>query len=285
MRILYVVHQFLPRHIAGTELYTHRLALGMQSRGHEPLVFTTEAYHGESQSIVREKDLDGLRVIEAVHNNTFPDFAGSYLDEEKEHQFAAVLDEFEPDVVHFQHLHQHSIRDIGIAKDRGLPVAYTLHEFWLMCVHHGWLVRPGFELCPGPQVDDCARCAQTCMPAPSAGNTEEDWRHAWREREQTLREQLDRVDLFVSPSRFLRQRFVEAGWIAPKTGSSSRTTVCPPTCRRPRARTARARCASASSARSRSGRASTSSSRPSRSSPPARPRSISGGCSSTSKTT
>lgn len=213
MRILYVVHQFLPRHIAGTEIYTNNLARGIQGRGHDVAVFTTEAYHGESQATLREKDLDGLRVFEAVHNNVFPSFEGSYLDAEKESQFQQVLDEFAPDVVHFQHLHQHSIRNIRIAKDRGLRVAYTLHEFSLLCVHHGWLTKPGYELCAGPKAIECAACAKTCMPTPSAGDSDENWIEAWRAREAAVREALDLVDIFVSPSRFLRQRFIDAGWI------------------------------------------------------------------------
>lgn len=213
MRILYVVHQFLPRHIAGTELYTDTLARGMQARGHDVAILSTEAYHGIAQSTMTEKTHDGLRVFEAVHNNAFPNFEGSYLDPEKEAQFREVLDTFEPELVHFQHLHQHSIRNISIAKDRGLPVVYTLHEFWLLCVHHGWLTKPGYELCAGPEADACTRCAMTCMPAPASGSDVEDFSAAWKERERELRAQLARVDHFVSPSRFLRDRFIASGWV------------------------------------------------------------------------
>lgn len=216
MRILYVVHQFVPRHIAGTELYTDTLARAMTARGHEVAIFSTEAYHGVPHSTMQGKTHNGLRVFEAVHNNSFSDFENSYIDPEKEAQFRDVLRSYGPDVVHFQHLHQHSIRNISIAKDLGLPVAYTLHEFWLLCVHHGWLAKPGYELCSGPNAEECARCAMTCMPRPRAGDAFEDWRSAWLERERVLRAELDRVDLFVSPSRFLRERFLDAGWIPPE---------------------------------------------------------------------
>ncbi|MCB9881589.1 MAG: glycosyltransferase family 4 protein [Planctomycetes bacterium] len=232
LRILYVVHQFVPRHVAGTELYTEHLARGMQARGHEVAVFATEAYHGEPQSTLREKDLTGLRVFEAVHNNAFADFESSYLDPEKEAQFERVLDAFSPDVVHVQHLCQHSLNDLAIAKRRGLPIVYTLHEFWLLCVHNGWLVRPGYELCAGPEAAACAACAKTCCPAPKAGTGEREWLEAWLARDATVRAALEHVDLFVSPSHFLRERFVEAGLIAAEKIIASDNGSPPHTLRR-----------------------------------------------------
>ncbi len=213
LRILYVVHQFVPRHIAGTELYTEHLARAMQARGHEVAVFTTEAYHGEAQSTLREKDHAGLRVYEAVHNNAFPDFEGSYIDSEKEAQFERVLDSFEPDLVHVQHLCMHSIGDLAIAKRRALRIVYTLHEFWLLCVHHGWLARPGYVLCDGPEAQQCANCAKVACPTPKRGDHDDAWLAAWCARDTYVRDALDNVDLFVSPSRFLRERFVAAGYI------------------------------------------------------------------------
>ena len=104
------MHQFLPKHIAGTELYTRNLAVELAKRGHGVAVFTTEAYAGEAQSTMRRKNLDGLDIFEAVHNNSFADFESSYLDPVKEAQFREVLTAVSPDIVHIQHLHQHSPR-------------------------------------------------------------------------------------------------------------------------------------------------------------------------------
>ena len=212
LTVLFVVHQFLPKHIAGTELYTRNLAVELERRGHRSVVFTTEAYAGEPQSTMRRKTHQGLEVWEAVHNNAFPNFEASYLDPEKEGQFREVLDAVQPDVVHVQHLHQHSLAYVDIAKAAGIRVVYTLHEFWLMCVHHGWLARPGFVLCEGPQADECARCA-AWMPASRDGLSQLD---AWNARDAAVRAMLDRVDLLVSPSRFLRDRFLANGYASPE---------------------------------------------------------------------
>ena len=42
MKIALVVHQFLPRHRTGTELYGHHLARAFRTLGHEPRVFCYE---------------------------------------------------------------------------------------------------------------------------------------------------------------------------------------------------------------------------------------------------
>ena len=212
LKVLFVVHQFLPKHIAGTELYTRNLAVELAKRGHGVAVFTTEAYAGEAQSTMRRKDLDGLEIFEAVHNNAFADFESSYRDPVKEAQFREVLAAVSPDIVHIQHLHQHSLGYVEIAKELGLPVVYTLHEFWLMCVHHGWLARPGYVLCQGPEATECARCAEW-MPDSGEGLSKLE---AWKARDAAVRSMLAKVDLLVSPSRFLRERFLANGYSEPE---------------------------------------------------------------------
>jgi len=215
VKTLFVVHQFLPRHIAGSELYTYHLAKALQRRGHEVCVYTTEAYVDRETSELTQKEWDGIPVWEAVHNNTVATFEESYLDEEKEAQFRRVLDDVQPDVVHVQHLHQHSIGYLDIAHERGLPIVYTLHEYLLMCLRFGWLVRPGWVLCDGPDPSACAACAEHLpLPRAPAPAGQPPYLAAVEERQRVIAEALDKVDLFVSPSRFLRQRFVDTGLIA-----------------------------------------------------------------------
>lgn len=209
--LLFVVHQFLPRHIAGTELYTWNLARALAARGHDVTVYTTEAHAGDSTSVLREKQLDGLKIWEAVHNNGLATFEHSYLDPEKEQQFRRVLDATEPELVHVQHLNQHSLGYLDVLERLGTPIVYTLHEFSLMCLRFGWLVRPGWVLCDGPVPEECARCSEW-MPEPALDS---DRTAAVERRLATVRSALSRVDLFLSPSRFLRDRFLANGFVEP----------------------------------------------------------------------
>ena len=235
MRILVVVHQFLPRDSAGTEVYAHRLAKALQARGHELSVYYTVRDPARPQYALRRGVYDGLPFFEVVHNHEFPDFRSVYKDARMEQHLRTVLDAVRPDVVHVQHLHLHSIGYPEIIKERGLPIVFTLAEYLLICLR-SWLVKPDFTLCEGPAVEECARCATRVSPPIKAvrvqsgprpryslrrflGKVQRRFRprsyvpeveRRWRE----IKRALDRVDLFIAPSRFLRDRFVESGMVA-----------------------------------------------------------------------
>lgn len=204
MRILYVVHQILPpRHVAGTEIYTLRLARAIQARGHEPVLFFTESYADREQYDLARGTFEGLPFFEAVHNYGFPSFRHTWRDERMEALFERVLGLARPDLVHFQHLHLHSIGYIDLAAAAGLPMVYTLHEYLLICPRGGQLLRPGLRPCPGPEQAECARCTGASL-------------EELRLRREGIRERLERVGLFIAPSEFLRRRFIEEGLIPPE---------------------------------------------------------------------
>ena len=47
--------------------------------------------------------------------------------------FAGLLDDIGPDVVHIGHLNHLSTSLVFKAKERRIPVVFTLHDYWLMC--------------------------------------------------------------------------------------------------------------------------------------------------------
>jgi glycosyltransferase involved in cell wall biosynthesis len=243
MNILMVVHQFLPRHLAGSEVYTYRLAQALRARGHRVHIFCTEIRPERPQYELTRGEFHGIPCFEAVHNRIFPSFRHSYRDPEMERLFGRVLDEAGPDIMHIQHLYLHSIGYIDIARRRGVPILYTLHEYMLMCLNSGLLLRPGARLCDGPEPAECARCAAVAYPflpverrlarlpgllqrlatralglakITAGGNGSEHlYQAAVRLRRSEVLAALAKVDLFVSPSRFLRNRFVSDGMIPP----------------------------------------------------------------------
>jgi len=240
MNILMVVHQFLPRHVAGSEIYTYRLAQALRERGHRVQLFFTEIRPDRPQYELSRGEFEGIPYFEAVHNRVFASLGQLYRDPQMEQLFERVLDQVTPDIVHVQHLHLHSIGYIDLARRRRLPLLYTLHEYMLMCLNEGLLLRPGPTLCGGPEPEACARCALVAYPdipvdrdtgigrlvtrmrkalgfptlMPSANGNERAYRAAVRVRRRDIETELAKVDLFISPSRFLRQRFIDEGMIA-----------------------------------------------------------------------
>ena len=159
MRILQVIHDFLPHHAAGSELYTFYLAKELQKR-HSVYVMFTEVDHAKAQYHYRRSSYQGLPYYEVVHNHLYRRFEDTYVDARMDGVFSRILDEVRPDVVHLQHLLNHSLGYIAIAKKRGIPVVFTLHDYWLSCFNGGQRIRPDLAVCDEIDVSSCADCAR-----------------------------------------------------------------------------------------------------------------------------
>ena len=91
MRVLFVSHDFLPRHAAGTEIYTWQLAKRLQQRGHEVHVFTTEKDVARADRSLARREFDGLPVHELVNNLFYEGFRETYDWPPAERAFAANM--------------------------------------------------------------------------------------------------------------------------------------------------------------------------------------------------
>ncbi len=214
-RILMVVHQFLPRHVAGTEIYTWRVAKELRRRNDVVILYAEMRHDRPKYSAVRGS-FDGIPVIEMAHDDGFPTFGHTYRSPEAEHLFEEVLDVERPDIVHIQHLHFFSLGLPAIAAGRGLPVVYTLHEFLLLCPRGGQMLREDLELCEAVVPSRCAGCiGNRPLRLPGDLSGPADHEAAIRDRLAAVRAMVPHVDLFISPSAFLRDVFVREGVIPP----------------------------------------------------------------------
>jgi glycosyltransferase involved in cell wall biosynthesis len=273
VKILVIVHQFPPQESAGTEVYAWKLAKELQRRGHVLTVYYTQRDPERKQYSLRRGSFDGLPFFEVVNNHEFTTFRSTWKDARMEEHLASILEEVQPDVVHVQHLHLHSIGYLERIHARRIPIVYTLAEYLNICPRNGWMVKLDFSLCAGPELGECARCARGIWPAPSSEEvltiykpvsvpppSEPYRRYSWSRflrkvqrrigvenghpepapptfvEEQTprlpddldpylpgvelrwreIKEGLANVDLFIAPSRFLLERFVDAGMVAPE---------------------------------------------------------------------
>jgi len=153
MRILQVIHDFLPHHAAGAELYCFYLSRQLAKR-HSVYLMFTEVDHAKPQYYHRRSSYMGLPFYEVTHNHVYRRFEDTYADPAMDRVFASVLDDVRPDVVHFQHLLNHSIDYIPIARKRGIPVVFTLHDYWLSCPNGGQRIRPDLHVCEEIETDN-----------------------------------------------------------------------------------------------------------------------------------
>lgn len=214
MRVLLVIHGYPMRFNAGSEVYTQTLARGLADR-HEVRVFTRqEDASAPPYSLVDEVDDGDPRVALRVINNAAS--RDRYRHDEIDDAFDDVLNEFRPNIVHVGHLSHLSTSLVQRAARRGIPMVYTLHDFWLMCPRGQFIQRTAstaeepFSVCHG---QEDRKCAQKCYSLYFSGATElhesesATWTSWVRERMSHVRQMTDSVDRFIAPSQHLLARY------------------------------------------------------------------------------
>ncbi|MBL8621204.1 MAG: glycosyltransferase [Myxococcales bacterium] len=216
MKIVQVIHGYPMRYNAGSEVYTQTLCHGLAARGHAVHVFTREEDPFAPDGRVR-REPDPACADVAVHVVNHAESRDRYRSPLIDQQFAELLDELHPEVVHVGHLNHLSTSLVLQASARSIPILFTLHDYWLMCPR-GQLMqmhaRPDGE--PWPACDGQAdrKCAERCYARYHSGAPEEHERDVayWADwvarRMRHVREVAEHVDLFLAPSHDLRERYV-----------------------------------------------------------------------------
>lgn len=175
-------------------------------------------------------------IAEAEHNNTF---FGGY--------FRAYLKQYNPDVVHFFHLHRMSASMIDACCEANIPTVMTPTDFWLVCPTFQ-LLLPDNTLCAGPDADgvNCLRhivllsqprvvnSAVSLLPDRAVGFvinkvkqaapvSEGVWSYvqALSRRPDFLKERFKKLDRVLVPSRHLERILKDNGF------TSDNVVFCP----------------------------------------------------------
>jgi len=199
MHILYISNLFPPRIVGGAELFAGTLAQYVAEAGADVTVITLGHPNGQSLPF------PGVRLIHVTPWNIYDPYDGrdrSVLrrvafhlwDSLNLHAFKRVLALFrilKPDIVH-----THNLPGFGelvwlAAKRLGTPVVHTAHDFHLLCPRTT-LLRSNGSLCTYP--------ALACK--------------VWRRWHFSMSRW---VDWFVSPSKFLLKKHLDAGLKARNT--------------------------------------------------------------------
>jgi len=247
MKILYIIHQYLPNFHAGAENYTHSLAHAMADLGHDVFVVATEPLSKNDYHIEEYKE-GNVNVIK-IHKNVsvITGLEDTYTDFRYEEAFKGIFEKINPEFVHVQHLLYTSVGIIDFIKKRNIPIVYTLHDSWLECLRIAKLDYKN-EICTGWSPEKCATCYNHSKlyigNKKTAGairkilnvflkseillrflesikktiidlrpkNSKD--RYFIEKRYDSLHGIVDLVDLFISPSQFLLDSYVK--WEIPK---------------------------------------------------------------------
>jgi len=231
-RILYVNHGYPPNYNGGSEVYAQTLAIHMRKSGQfssvHVLAREEDPYRPDFEIRRTVDQLDSeLPVLLMNYPREAPYFR--FVAEPVDSVFREVMNEIQPDIVHFHHLNHLSLTLPTIAKEYGAAVLYTIHDFWLMCPRGQFLVTgvtsSGSE--PWQQCDgqNGAKCARQCYVgryasgvtscssdsgSPSSVELEQEYWTNWIDRRMsTTQTACNSIDYFIAPSKHLYARFIK----------------------------------------------------------------------------
>lgn len=204
-KVLYICHNHPSVRPGGAELYAWELYQAMHSSSEfEPIflarVGSPTPHPGTPFGTI---DGDSNQYLFYTDSSDFDSFYGTVRNKEiLTKSFHEFLLAHQPDVVHLQHtffLGYDIIRQIKNTLPN-TPIVYTLHEFLPICFHHGQMIRTqNYERCNTSSPRRCNECFPHISP------------QTFFMRKHYIQSHLSLVDLFLTPSRFLLERYREWG--------------------------------------------------------------------------
>jgi glycosyltransferase involved in cell wall biosynthesis len=206
LRVLFLSHNHPSFHPGGAEIYALHLHRAMRRSGRFECLLVAAAAgrnfpHHVNRAFFRVREDDPSELVWSV-----PHFDDFYFTSHEKKSYTrdlrTLLQTFRPDVVHVQHtlrLGVEALTEIRRSCPR-TPIVYTLHEFLLLCFSRGIMLRRNTDERCGEAAP--WRCHQ-CFPERTA--------EEFVLRERFIKTHLESVDLFLAPSRYLQQQYVDWG--------------------------------------------------------------------------
>lgn len=210
LRILFVVHGFLPDSAAGTELHTLWIARELKKRGHQVKVLYPAIDANKPANQINEgkyQDIDIARINIHVDG----DLVHEFWNEQEGESIAEYATRFNANLVHFQHLLRISASAVEACHKRGLPTVMTSHDGWFLCEQFHFVNSKG-DFCTGPEtVDKCVRCFTERHSDIDFTDKIPDLFYYLAMRREYLRKTMDSIDCMIIPSEYLANCFSDYG--------------------------------------------------------------------------
>ncbi|MED4730247.1 glycosyltransferase [Aneurinibacillus migulanus] len=202
--------QVYPKPSGGVERYAYDLIHGLARLGKEIEFHNFIAYpkgytrnlDTEPSSNIYHENVEVDRGVK-IEFNPLMDCVNPNLEE----IFSQFLDRVKPDIVHFQHIHDLSGSLIGVAKEKGAKVVFTVHDYWTICPRL-FLLDRDLNLCEGPNLG--ARCFGCIVDKKDRNNYQ--LFSAFLLRYQFMKDILkEKVDIIVAVSSTVRNKLIKEG--------------------------------------------------------------------------
>jgi glycosyltransferase involved in cell wall biosynthesis len=204
LRVLVVSHAHPAVSLGGAEIASHNLHCGLNALPNVKSVYLARVGHPvprHAASALMSHRLADDEVL--FHTDDYDHFFLSTRDTQAiRRDLLRFARDFKPHVVHFHHVLGIGLEALYALRETfpHAAILVTFHEYLSICHHHGQMVkRPSGQLCETASPIAC----HGCFPDIPVSR--------FLKRETFARGMLSLADAFVSPSRFLAERYVKWG--------------------------------------------------------------------------
>lgn len=210
-KILFANYRFFPG--AGDVTYLWNLEELLKSKGYSVSFFSMNhpmnRFDQNNDLFMEYIDFRSLNENKNIHN-AFKVLSRVFYSKEARQKFSKLLDRIQPDIIHLHNIHHHiSPSIIFEGEKRKIPIVWTLHDFKLICPNTSFVIDKTNEICElcrdGRYYHaTIKKCKKNSLLASTTAAIE-GYIHQSMKISQ-------KIDLFISPSQFLREKFIDYGF-------------------------------------------------------------------------
>ena len=189
----------------GSERAVLELGTGLHARGHQVYWFGMDhpqnSVPADTSAVVKQRHYRGTSL------RRYRDAAAMIYSMHAKRQFETFLRRVQPHIVHLHNIyHQLTPSILDAARQAGIPVVMTLHDYKLVCPRYDMLRH-------GTICDQCVEQGPTsCLRNRCAGSWGASLLLTCESAVHRSRGSYDAVRVFLTPSRFLRRVMERGGW-------------------------------------------------------------------------
>lgn len=210
LRILHIVHQYLPDKVGGTELYTRTLARHQAALGHDVAVFTPSPSSNSAMPVLE----DGVRIyrIPVANRSATAVFLSTFRQPQLNEAFRKCLRQENPQIIHIEHLMGLPVSLVSDIQTAQIPYLVTLHDYWHLCANAQLLTNYDETICDGPDWwFNCAHCALARSGHAKAYPVIPVLAPLFALRQAKLKSVLNQAHCLISPTQFTKTIHQEMG--------------------------------------------------------------------------
>ena len=206
MKILQI-NKFLYRK-GGTEVYCLSLGDLLQKNGHEVIYFSMQDERNinssQSDYFVSNIDFSQKRSI----LNSIKSIPRVIWSQEAVESIDKLITNEKPDIVHLHNIYRHITPSIiPVIKRHKIPIVMTLHDYFAICPNYQ-LFSQG-KICEQYGPNQYYKLLTTCRIKDSFSRSMLAMFEGYYYQYKKV---WDKIDLFLAPSRFIREKFIEFGY-------------------------------------------------------------------------